>query len=269
WVDLMSEEGKYIYCIIDTNSEEEKLGPIGIGGRGDEVYTVRYRDIAAVISNTSVMKYPVDRPSTIAHQRVMEKAMEDHTILPVRFDTVAESKKKEGKVVETDIERIRRQVLKNRYLEFKKLLEEMRGKRELGVKGIWKDMDAIFAEILKENQQIAILNKQLLKRPPTQTQAERVKLGEMVYKALNEKKAKESEKILSILKRLAVDFRQNKNFGDKMFMNYAFLVPAEREQEFDDVIGELNTSYNDRMRLKYVGPIPPCNFVEIVVTWED
>lgn len=265
---MADEEGRYIYCIIGTN-EERKFGPIGIGGRGDEVYTVRHRGLAAVISNTATMKYPVDRPNTIAHQRVMEEVMKQYAILPVRFDTIAENKKKKGSIVKTCEERIKRQVLENRYKEFEELLTEMSDKRELGVKGIWQDMDAIFTEIVKENQDIALLNKRILKQPPTRTQAERVKLGEMVHKALIEKKVKEAERILGILKKLAVDFRQNKSFGDKMFTNCAFLVQTDKEEEFDNTIAELNASCNGRMRLKYVGPVPPCNFVEIVVTWED
>jgi len=264
----MAEEGKYIYCIIDA-SEERRFGPLGIGGRGDEVYTLCYCDIAAVISSSAVMRHPINRENTIAHQRVMEEVMKNHTTLPVRFSTIAENRKRKGEVVETDEQRIMSQVLESRYDEFKDLLAEMSDKRELGVKGVWTDMDTIFAEIVKENQEIGLLNKQILRRPPTRTQAERVKLGELVMRALEGKKAREGERVLGILRKLSADLRQNKNFGDKMFMNVAFLVPTYREQEFDNAVSELSERYDGRAKLKYVGPVPPCNFVEIVVTWED
>lgn len=264
----MAEEGKYIYCIIDAD-EEREFGPLGIGGRGDEVYTLCYRDIAAVISSSPVMKYPINRENTIAQQTVMEEVMKDHTILPVRFSTIAENKVKRGIVVATGEQRIMSQVLESRYGEFKDLLAEMSDKRELGVKGIWTDMETIFAEIVKENQQIALLNKQILRRPPSGSQDGRVKLGEMVMRALEEKKAREGERIIGILRKLSADFRQNKNFGDKMFMNAAFLVPTHREQEFDNAVSELSEVYDGRVKFKYVGPVPPCNFVEIVITWED
>lgn len=265
---MAEEEGKYIYCLIGAN-EERTFGPIGIGGRGDEVYTVCYRDLAAVISTTETMKYPVDRPNVMAHQKVMEEVMKNHVILPVRFDTIAEHKKKKGKVIETHEERIKRQVLQKRYKEFEDLLAYMSNKTELGVRGLWTDRDKILGEIVTENQQIAILNKQILKRPPTRTQAERVRLGEMVINALVEKKDKEEEKVVKVLKKIAVDFRQNKKTGDKMFMNDAFLVEREREKELSDALEELNKSYDDRWKIKYIGPVPPCNFVEIVVTWEE
>ncbi|GFP25936.1 hypothetical protein HKBW3S25_01420, partial [Candidatus Hakubella thermalkaliphila] len=48
----------------------------------------------------------------------------------------------------------------------------------------------------------------------------------------------------------------------------AFLVDRSREKEFDNQIDELSTKYDDRIKFKYVGPVPPCNFVEVKVTWD-
>jgi hypothetical protein len=114
-------EGKYIYCIIGCEGEPP-FGPIGIGGRGDEVYTVAHLGIAAVVSHSPVKKYPVTREFTMAHQGVMEKVMKDYTVLPVRFDTIAE-----GTEEASDEERIRRQVLQDRHTELDGLLKKPRG----------------------------------------------------------------------------------------------------------------------------------------------
>jgi len=47
----------------------------------------------------------------------------------------------------------------------------------------------------------------------------------------------------------------------------AFLVETEREAEFDRRVEALGDAVDGRLRVKYVGPVPPSNFVEIVVTW--
>jgi hypothetical protein len=52
-----------------------------------------------------------------------------------------------------------------------------------------------------------------------------------------------------------------------MFLNAAFLVDKGREKEFDNRVDELERSYGDRVKFKYVGPVPPFNFVNIVVKW--
>ncbi len=52
-----------------------------------------------------------------------------------------------------------------------------------------------------------------------------------------------------------------------MIINAAFLVEKEKEEAFDTAVEKISQQYADKMNLKYVGPIPPCNFVEIVVQW--
>src|SRR5262249_18216611 len=46
----LSSRGKYVYCII--NSEKPlRFGQIGIGGQPTEVYTIHYKNLAAVVSD--------------------------------------------------------------------------------------------------------------------------------------------------------------------------------------------------------------------------
>jgi len=69
------EEGKYIYCIIQ-NGKYIDFGPIGIGGRGDTVYTISYNDISTVVSNSPIKKYSTSRENFIAHEKAIEKVMD-------------------------------------------------------------------------------------------------------------------------------------------------------------------------------------------------
>lgn len=251
-----------MYCIIGAG-EERKFGPLGIGSRGDEVSSVCYQDLAAVISDSPIIKYSICRENTLAHQLVMEKVMKSWTVLPVRFGTIAE-----GKDGVAPGERIREKVLKERYQEFKDLLKQLDNKVELGVKALWTDMEAIFGEIVEENKEIKRLKQQILKaKPSTQTHPDLVTVGEMVKSALEAKKDKEGKEILDVLKKISVDFRANKIFGDKMIMNAAFLVDKSQEKKFDQEIDGLEAKCEGRIKFKYVGPVPSCNFVEIVVTW--
>lgn len=254
--------GKYLYCIIGAN-KEKSFGPIGIGGRGNEVYTVCYRDLAAVISDSPIIRYSICRENTLAHQVVMEKLMKDYTVLPVRFGTIAEGE--DGLAPE---ERIREKVLKERYEEFKDLLNKVDNKVELGVKALWTNMETIFGEIVEENKEIKRLKQKILAaKPSAQTHPDTVAIGEMVKSALEAKEDKEAKEILNVLKKISVDFRANKTFGDKMIINAAFLADKGQEKQFDEEIDKLEARCDGRIRFKYVGPVPPCNFVEIVVTW--
>jgi len=266
------KEGKYIYCIIGADQERE-YGPIGIGERGDVIETFCLDGLAAVISDSPVKKYPINRKNTICHQKVMEEVMKYHTVLPVRFSTLAEDKEpKDGSPEMPALERIRQRVLMERRQEFMDMLKDMDTKMELGVKALWTDMKTVFNEIVEENPSIKSLKGKIersnIANPRQRTHSERVKLGEMVQDALNAKRERLKDIIMGVLKKASCDTRVNKNFGDNMIVNGAFLVEKSKVKEFDNFLDVLDKNYKGNVKFKYVGPIPPCNFVEIVITWE-
>ncbi|MBU4258900.1 MAG: GvpL/GvpF family gas vesicle protein [Proteobacteria bacterium] len=250
----MTEEGQYIYAIVAAD-EERNFGSIGIGRRNDDVSTVCYRDIGAVISPSLIMKYPVSRANTIAHQKVMEEAMKYYPVLPVRFGTVGER---------TGL--IKEKVLKARYDELKKLLGYVEDKIELGLKALWLNMQAIYKEIIDENGDIRSLRDRIMSKA-IKPQRDQIRLGEIVKKTLDAKRMQDEKAILDPLKGLWVDHKVNNGFGDQMVTNSSFLVTKDREKKFDDAVDKLSTKYDGRMKFKYVGPVPPCNFIEIVVKW--
>ena len=252
----MSKEGIYIYSIIAA-AQQRDLGPIGIGQRSDTVYTLHYQDLAAVVSRSPIVQYAVTRENSLAHARVVEKAMEDGTVLPVRFCTIAESE-----------EMIIEMVLKNRYQELMDLLQGMEGKIELGVRARWTDLDAIFAEVVAENKTIKELKEALLHEKNEQRKyAGKVKIGQLVQKALAEKKQTEAEELLAALKPLSLACKENQIYGDMNLVNAAFLITREKESAFDGKMQELERVYGERKKLKYIGPVAPYNFVEVVVNW--
>jgi len=248
----MLGEGKYVYCII-SGHEGRRFGPIGIGGRGDEVSTIFYRDLGAVISNVPMTKYVVDKESMIAHEKVIEEVMRDYTVLPVRFQTVAAS-----------ADEIR-SLLRKRYAEFMGLLRRVDNRVELGLKVLWRDMDSIFREIVEQNKDIATLIQKPPAKPSRQSKGGKRAVREAIESALQQKKAAEAEKLLGPLRSIATDFCLNGTHGDDMVMNAAFLVDKGWEREFDNRVEELATRYGDRMKFIYVGPAPPYSFVNVVV----
>jgi hypothetical protein len=142
----------------------------------------------------------------------------------------------------------------------------MRDKVELGVKAIWPDIKPIFQEIAEKNKDIVRLKQSLMQRKGG-TQREQVRLGEMVKDALNAKKVHEEQSILSSFQGLWVEQKIGTPFGDQIVTNTAFLVEKDKEETFDRAVEDVVAMYDDKMKFKYVGPVPPCNFVEIVVKW--
>lgn len=253
----MEKEGKYIYCIIGTK-QERNFGPIGIGGRGDEILTIGYNDLSMVVSNHPLTKFVVNRGNLISHEKVIEEVMKEFdSVLPVRFGTIA-----------SNSDEIRN-LLDRRYREFKNALRDMDHKVELGVKGIWKNMDIIFKEIVEENREIQKLKQKIQNDSSKNNVQVKMEVSRLVQEALAKKKEKEAERFIDILRRISFDCKLNKTIADEMFMNAAFLVDRGREKEFDNIMDDLGDEYENRIKFMYAGPLPVFNFVNIVIYPEE
>ncbi|MFZ2938420.1 MAG: GvpL/GvpF family gas vesicle protein [Candidatus Omnitrophota bacterium] len=253
----MEKEGKYIYCIIAT-SQERNFGPIGIGGRGDDVLTFGHSDLSMVVSSHPITKFVVNRDNMLAHQKVIEEVMKEFdSVLPVRFGTIA-----------SNADEIRN-LLGRRYREFKNALRDLDHKVELGVKGVWKDMEIIFKEIAEENKEVRMAKEEIQNVGNKKNIQAKIEVGKLVEDALAEKKEKEAGRIVDTLRRTAFEYKLNKAIGDEMFMNAAFLVDKGREKEFDNIMDDLSEKYKERVKFMYVGPLPAFNFVNIVIYPEE
>lgn len=248
----MEREGQYLYCIIGSNGFES-FGPFGMGGRGDELYPIGFNDIAAVASHSPIVKYPISRENSLAHEKAIEVVMEHHTVLPVRYGTIAED---EGKV---------KRILEREYVRFKELLKQMDGKKELGLKAVFKEK-IIYQEILQGYPKIKRLRDEIASRPPEATYFEQIEIGKMVEAALKKEKERYKDLILDGLKGLSEDtICTDRIIGERMILNGAFLVHRDKEETFDQGVNELGEQYGDKITFKYVGNLPPFNFVNLVI----
>ncbi len=253
----MEKEGKYIYCIIGTK-QERNFGSMGIGGIGDEVLTIGYNDLSMVVSNHPLTKFVINRENLLSHEKVIEEVMKEFdSVLPVRFGTIA-----------SNSDEIRN-LLDRRYKEFKNALRDMDHKVELGVKGIWKNMDMIFKKIAEENREIQKLTQKIQNDSSKNNVKLKIEVSRLVQEALAKKKEIEAERIVDILRRISFDCKLNKTIDDEMFMNAVFLVDRGREKEFDNIMDDLGDEYEKRIKFMYAGPFPIFNFINITIYPEE
>jgi hypothetical protein len=235
------------------------------GENGSTVYTVDFEDLAFVVSDCDATRYDATRENTVCHQKIIEEVMDrGFSTLPVRFGTVATASQ-----VNTTEERIR-QVLKRRFGEFQGLLGDMEGKVEVGLKVFWKKA-RLFDDIVSEYRQVRMLRDRIASRPSSGLawRDERIQLGTMVDSAIEDKRNREAPLLVQPLHPIAYDYKTNKIMTDTMVLNGAFLVYKERLGEFDVAVNELDERYGDRMKFNYVGCLPPFNFIEIVIRWDE
>ncbi|HEU5451545.1 MAG TPA: GvpL/GvpF family gas vesicle protein [Terriglobales bacterium] len=248
-VSAQSEAGRYVYGVIESR-DPVNFGKIGIGGSGEQVYSVNHKDIAAVVSKTDVFIFDPTRENALAHEHVIETVMKSHTIIPMSFGTVFRT--------DDDI----REVLKSIYASLKDVLKQMAGKVEFGLKVNW-DRDQVVEELKREDEELRHFHQEITRKHLQSTYFARMQLGRMVEKALAERASQYVREIYEELRSCCVASRDNKPIGDKMIMNAAFLIQRERETEFDEAVNRIARKYGDRLNFKYTGPWPPYNFVNI------
>ena len=87
------EEGKYVYCVIGSGGKENSFGDFGIDDTG-EVYTILYKEFAAVVSDSPMKEYDARDENIKAHEEVVRKILEkEATVLPVAFNMVFKDKR--------------------------------------------------------------------------------------------------------------------------------------------------------------------------------
>jgi len=242
-----TNEGKYVYCIIKSE-QPLSFGPLGIGTDPADVHTVGYRDIAAVVSNTPMVVQDPTRDNVLAHQRVNETVMQNHTVIPMSFGTVFKT--------DDDI----MELLRSAYDAFTDVLNKMQDKFEFGLKVLW-DRDQIIREIEEEDEDIRRLKGEISSQKGS-TYFARMQYGRLIDVALQSRSERYVAEIFQELRDVSVASRSNKPIGDRMIMNAAFLVARDLELAFDSRVKDIGQHY-DKLTFKYTGPWPPYNFVNI------
>jgi hypothetical protein len=240
-------KGRYVYCIIRVD-QPLSFGAIGIGEEPAPVYTVRCDDLSAIVSDTPLGVLDPTRDNVLAHQRVNETVMREHTVLPMSFGTMFKTR--------DDVTAF----LKSAYRAFSDVLDKMENKLELGLKVLW-DREAVIREIEEQNEDIRRLKNEIAEQKGS-TYFARMQYGRLIDAALQAASERYVSEIFDRLRDVSVAARANKPIGDRMILNAAFLVTRDTEEAFDARVKELGAAH-DKLTFKYTGPWPPYNFVNI------
>ena len=242
-----TSKGRYVYCIVRAD-QQLNFGPIGIGEEPAPVYTVRCDDLSAVVSDSPLGVLDPTRDNVLAHQRVNETVMREHTVLPMSFGTVFKTR--------DDVTAF----LKSAYRAFSDVLDKMENKLEFGLKVLW-DRDAVIKQIENDDEDIHRLKSEIAAQKGS-TYFARMQYGRLIDAALQSRSERYVAEIFDRLRDVSVAARSNKPIGDRMILNAAFLVSRDAEEAFDARVKELGGKHG-MLTFRYTGPWPPYNFVNI------
>ncbi len=250
-----SNSGIYLYAIIPTG-DEIIFDVAGAGSDNDEVYTIPHSGLAVVVSASLLSDYrglKQDQAARylVAHQRVVEAVMQDFSLLPVKFGTVL-----------ADEAQVRRLLAQGEAL-FRSALERFSGQVQMEVV-VLRNLQQVFQEIGQEAQ-IADLKTQIAGRPPEETTAERIAIGQMVQASLAQRRTALRDRLLPSLQEVALDLVVNPPMDDSMVANVALLVDKAGRGALDQRLKSLDEEFEGRLLFRCVGPLPPYSFATVEV----
>lgn len=247
----------HLYAIIP--SGEKMTFPVtGMNGDHDEVQTIPHGEIAAVVSASPVMDYQgLTREQVIhyllTHQRVIETVMHNFPVLPVKFGTTL------GR--DTGIPRL----LAQGEALFRRTLNQFAGQQQFEVVALWKTEEVL--QEISQDEAIRHFKDELRARGTEISLSERVALGQMVHAAMVQRRNDLRDRILAVMREVAVDTISNALLDDGMVVNLAILINQSDYGVLNERLQALDEEFAGRLNFRCVGPLPPHSFACVQV-WE-
>lgn len=247
----------YIYGLVeDAGAMTGASSNLSLGqgiGAGD-VRLMPAGRLTALVSDIAPGPVTQTRRNMVAHTSVLERAIARTDVLPVRFGTVV-----------PDGATFSRCIAAND-ASFRKAFRDIDGRVEVGVKASWRE-GVVFADIIGADDELCEMRDRLRRLPASETYYERVELGRRVEAALAGRRAMETAAIVAELASLAERDAELLHLDNDMILNRAFLVRRENEAAFDTRLQAVAERCSERVNFRYVGPVPPYNFVHVKVAW--
>jgi len=237
----------YVYAII-TDAQGRMYSDFGIGGA--KVYSIPAGRVAAVVSDVPSGKVRPERSHLAAHQEVLRKLMAETTPLPMSFGIVADSP------------RAVRQMLARNQQALVGQLRRVAGKVEMGLRVTW-DVPNIFEYFVNTHLELRLARDRFLGGPREPTQEQKIEVGRMFDRLLNDDREACADKVEGILAPYCAEIERSKCRNEREVMNLACLVGRVALPQFESCVFEAAKQFDNNFAFDYSGPWAPHNFVEI------
>jgi len=237
----------YLYAIV-AGGEPRSYRSLGI--EGNDVYTIAYGHVAAVVSGLASSKIRPERANLTAHQAVLKRLMADTTPLPMAFGTIA-----------AGTEAIRGILFKNQHA-FQEQIRRVAGKVEMGLRVAW-DVPNIFEYFVNTHAELGMARDLLAVARREFTQEEKIELGRMFDRLLNEDRGSYVQEVKRAIASACFEIKANQCRNEREVMNLACLVGRNKQEEFDAAVFAAAKLFDNHFSFDYSGPWAPHNFVEL------
>ena len=245
----MSEERPrvWVFGVVPADARLHELE-----GRDDlpDVWIVESGDLAAIVGNAPEDDPKATRDQALGHARVLEAAVRDAPVVPMRFGIMSPSD-----------EEVTSGILEDRHDALVQLIEKFEDSVEMLLK-VNYDEEAVLREIVENEPEAAELREAISEGSEDATRDQRVRLGELIATGLEQRRERDSADILQQLEEVVQEGRSEPPEKEWMVLNAPLLIERGRIEELESAVEEVAAERAERMHFKLLGPMPAYHFLE-------
>ncbi|MDX6237681.1 MAG: hypothetical protein QOG10_2496 [Kribbellaceae bacterium] len=234
----------YVYAIAGAGHPLRLDGVGGVGEPAREIRVLR-AGLLGVVASDAPEGLRAKRRDVLAHQRVLDRLLEDGTVLPMRFGLVAADDEQVVAAIAGGSE------------GYTERLAEIEGCREYNLK-VTRSEDDLLRQVMEEVPEARRLND--LTRTQPDDHAQKMVLGEILAGEVRMRQDHGAREILASLAPRAVRHSEGEPTGS-CFLNTSFLVSRDQAPAFAQAVHEEVERHDDSYSFKLNGPLPPYSFV--------
>jgi hypothetical protein len=242
-----TDAGYYVYGVV--RPTEERV-PAGLTGVDDApVVLLGNETVAAAVGSISLDRPPGRRQELMAHSKVVDALATSGAVVPIQFGSVMESE-----------EAILAELLVPNEEFFSGLLDDLAGRAQFNLKASYLE-HVVLAEVVAENEEIRQLREYTRDLPEDAGHPERLRLGQLVARALEDKRSFDASVLMEAILPLVAAHAPRTSHGVDQLLDVAFLVDDDVRPRFEERLEDLAEGVHERIRLRLVGPVAPYDFV--------
>lgn len=245
--DSDPDTGWFVYGVVEASTSV----PAGLTGLDQAAVRCHaHGRVAVVVSPVSLDRPPGRGADLKAYLSVLDTLAElGTTVAPVQFGAVLD-----------DEDALIHDLLAPQEAYFAELLEGLRGRCQLVVHGLY-EQQLLLSAVIEADPEVAELRSLTRDLPEDAAYGERVRLGELVARAVEDRQRGDASLVLDEVAPFCDAIVERPVSGLERVLDAALLVAEVRREELELRLERLAEELHPRIRLQLRGPMAPYDFV--------
>ena len=241
------DTGWFVYGVVDART----AAPAGLTGLDEAPVSCHIHGRVAVLVSPVTLERPPGRGADLrAYLKVLDTVAElGAPVAPVRFGSVLD-----------DEDALTHDLLAPQEEYFADLLEGLQGRCQLVVQGLY-EQQLLLSAVIEADPEIAELRSLTKDLPDDAAYAERVRLGELVARAVEDRQLSDASLVLDEMAPFCDAIVERPVSGLERALDAALLVSEARREELEVRLERLAEELHPHIRLQLKGPMAPYDFV--------